>query len=54
MTVLQRITEILHRARVAGGWDDEDVAKQILRAMDLDDDGEARERADTSSEIGHG
>ena len=33
MSLLQRITAILERARVAGGWIDEDVARDVLRAI---------------------
>lgn len=33
MTMLQRITTVLERARVAGGWIDEDVARAVLREM---------------------
>lgn len=54
MSALQSIATVLHRARVAGGWDDEEVAAQILRALNLDDEGKPRELVHTSSEIGHG
>lgn len=30
MTMLERITGVLERARVAGGWIDEDVARAVL------------------------
>jgi hypothetical protein len=33
VTTLERITAILERARVAGGWIDEDVAAQVLAEM---------------------
>lgn len=33
MTMLARITAILERARVAGGWIDEDVAASVLAEM---------------------
>lgn len=33
MTLLARIEAVLHRARVAGGWDDQFVAADILRAI---------------------
>lgn len=33
VTFLQRISNILHRARVDGGWDDEDVARKVLEAI---------------------
>jgi hypothetical protein len=57
MNTLERIARILERARVAGGWLDEDVAKQVLAELGLDDDGKpevaeadkaaAKERAET-------
>lgn len=31
--MLQRIITVLERARVAGGWIDEDVARAVLREM---------------------
>lgn len=33
MTLLERITAVLERARVAGGWIDEDVAAAVLAEM---------------------
>lgn len=39
MTALERITAVLERARIAGGWIDEEVAKQVLNALGLDDNG---------------
>lgn len=30
MTLLERITSVLERARIAGGWDDEAVARRVL------------------------
>jgi hypothetical protein len=54
MTTLERITAILERARVAGGWDDEAVAKAVLDALGLDDDGNPIDRAPTSPNLGHG
>jgi hypothetical protein len=36
---LARITAILENARIAGGWIDEDVARAVLAALGLDDDG---------------
>jgi hypothetical protein len=33
MTTLERITAILERARVAGGWDDEAVARAVLAGI---------------------
>jgi hypothetical protein len=54
MTVLERITGVLERARVAGGWIDEDVARQVLAEFGVDDDGEPIDRAPTSPNLGHG
>jgi hypothetical protein len=45
MTVLERITAILERARVGGGWIDEDVARAILSELGLDDDGKPIDEA---------
>lgn len=33
MTMPSRIAAVLHRARVAGAWDDEDVALAVLKEM---------------------
>lgn len=33
MTMLKRITAVLERARVAGGWDDEAVGRAMLAEM---------------------
>lgn len=33
VTFLQRIANVLHRARVDGGWDDEEVARKVLEEM---------------------
>lgn len=54
MTLLERITAILERARFAGGWIDENVAAQVLAELGLDDDGEPIDRAPTSPNLGHG
>lgn len=57
MTVLERITAILQQARIAGGWDDEDVAKAVLDALGLDEEGEPvdpSDKAPTSPNLGHG
>ncbi len=54
MTTLDRIAAILHRARVRGGWDDEDVAAEVLAELHLDAYGNSVPREHTSSEIGHG
>ena len=55
MNALQRVANILHRARVAGGWDDEYVAADILKELGLDENADPRAvEAHTSSEIGHG
>jgi hypothetical protein len=47
MSALERITAILERARVAGGWIDEDVAARILAELGLDDDGAPVDRRST-------
>lgn len=39
MNALERVTFVLERMRVAGGWDDEAAAHQVLAALGLDDDG---------------
>lgn len=44
MTLLERIAGVLERARVAGGWIDEDVAAQVLAELGLDDDGKPIDR----------
>jgi hypothetical protein len=56
MTALERISKLLHRSRMVGGWTDEAVAAAVLRELGLDDDGkpEAAEPSHTSSETGHG
>jgi hypothetical protein len=54
MTVLERITTVLERARIAGGWIDEDVAVAVLAELGLDEDGEPVDRAPTSPNLGHG
>jgi hypothetical protein len=54
MTVLERITAVLERARIAGGWIDEDVAAAVLAELGLDEDGEPIDRAPTSPNLGHG
>lgn len=54
MNALERITHVLERARVAGGWLDEDVAAAVLAALGLDDEGKPVDRAPTSSNLGHG
>lgn len=41
MTALERITHILERARIDGGWDDEAVAARVLAALGLSTDGRA-------------
>lgn len=33
MSMLDEIARVLERARVAGGWIDEDVARQVMEAM---------------------
>lgn len=56
MTALDRVTRILERARVAGGWLDDEVAREVLDELGLDDEGKLKppEPEPTSSEIGHG
>ena len=54
MTALDRIAAVLHRARFKGGWDDEDVAAEVLKELGLDAYGERVEQVAMSSEIGHG
>lgn len=57
MTALERVTAILERARVAGGWTDEAVAAEVLDALGIWEDDKVIELADrepTSSNIGHG
>lgn len=39
MNAIDRVTEILRKARIAGGWIDEDVAQDVLRTLGLDDNG---------------
>jgi hypothetical protein len=39
MNAKDRIAALLHEARVAGGWDDEAVAKAVLSLLGLDEDG---------------
>jgi hypothetical protein len=39
MNALERVAEVLYRARVAGGWTDEHVAADVLIALGLDEDG---------------
>ncbi len=58
MNALERITAIVERARIDGGWMDEDVAANVLAELGLDEDGRlvetlGRDRP-TSSELGHG
>jgi hypothetical protein len=54
MNVLGRITAILERARIAGGWIDDDVAAAVLAELGLDEDGKPIDRAPTSANLGHG
>jgi hypothetical protein len=37
VTLLERVTAVLERARVAGGWTDEDVARDVLIELGLYD-----------------
>lgn len=54
MTALNRVTRILERARVNGGWIDETVAAAVLEELNLDANGEPLVREPTSSNLGHG
>lgn len=56
MNALERISKLLHRARLAGGWSDEEVAAAVLAELGLDDDGKAvtSPPSHTSSDLGHG
>lgn len=40
MNILERITKLIHHARMDGGWDDEAVASKILDVLCLDENGE--------------
>jgi hypothetical protein len=40
VTTLERITAILERARIDGGLIEEDVARAVLDALGLDEDGQ--------------
>lgn len=53
MTPLARIAKLLHKARMAGGWIDEDIAQAILWELEIEPKPVA-EPENTSSEIGHG
>lgn len=48
MNALERITDILERSRIDGGWIDEDVAFLVLISLGLNEDGKP---ADFSSEV---
>lgn len=54
--MLDRIASVFRRARVIGGWDDDNVAALVLKELGLDENGERIpiEPSHTSSEIGHG
>ena len=39
MNALERVTAVLERARVAGGWIDDVVAAEVLKELGLDDNG---------------
>lgn len=55
MTALERVTAVLERHRIAGGWIDETVAVEVLKALGLDNDGcPTPGREPTSSNLGHG
>lgn len=52
MTALERITAVLERVRVAGGWIDEDVARAVLTELGLNDDAKPVAPADEKPETG--
>lgn len=57
MNALERVVAVLHRARIDGGWDDEEVAICVLTALGLDENGIRSidwSEAPTSSNLGHG
>ena len=54
MTTHERITALLERARIAGGWIDEHVAAAVLKELGLDHHGEPVKTEPTSSNLGHG
>jgi hypothetical protein len=57
VNALERVTAVLERARVAGGWNDEHVAANVLQVLGLDEDGKPAAPSDTaptSSNLGHG
>jgi hypothetical protein len=54
MTMLERITRVLERARIDGGWLDDEVARAVLAEIGLDEDGEPIDKAPTSPNLGHG
>jgi hypothetical protein len=39
MNAIERLAALFHAARMAGGWDDEAVARAALAELGLDDDG---------------
>lgn len=39
MNALDRVASMLERARVSGGWIDEDIAADVLKELDLDENG---------------
>jgi hypothetical protein len=40
VTALERVSAVLERARIDGGWIDETVAAAVLAALGLDEDGQ--------------
>lgn len=52
--MLERITAVLERARIDGGWIDDIVALAVLKELGLDENGDPVVSEPTSSEIGHG
>jgi hypothetical protein len=56
VTALDRVAAVLERARVAGGWLDEEVSADVLKELGLDLNGDRvpTEPLHISSENGHG
>ncbi len=56
MSALERVAALFHLARLNGGWNDEDVAADVLKMLKLNEDGHPlpADEAPTSSNLGHG
>jgi hypothetical protein len=54
MTAIERVTAVLERARVAGGWIDDIVARRVLAELGIDEGAEPVDRAPTSPNLEHG